>query len=198
MPECVVTRLLLNCLLLFSSVVPTHVVIVTASFKWCYSMAYPFSRKPKQEVVCVCMHLLYICVYIYMYVRMYIYIYICVCMYAPTVRTYVYMYLLMDVRIFWHMYKPAYLTTVHTYIHASIHTYVLTYVCTYIRTCVLYIHVYVRTYVHTYVYIRTYCACVYTVSPLLKCTSETPPPPLTGHHCSAPSNIPHIDIWAPL
>ena len=40
---------------------------------------------------------------------------------------------------------------------------------------------------------------------LLKDTSEIQPPPLTGHHCSAPFDVPCIDmctcktseIWAP-
>ena len=31
---------------------------------------------------------------------------------------------------------------------------------------------------------------------LLKDTSKLQPPPLTGHHCSAPFDIPHIDMCA--
>ena len=34
-----------------------------------------------------------------------------------------------------------------------------------------------------------------TVKPLLKGTSEMQPPPSTGHPCSAPFDIPHIDMY---
>ena len=35
---------------------------------------------------------------------------------------------------------------------------------------------------------------MYTVKPLFKETSEMQPLLLTGHHCSAPFNIPYIDM----
>ena len=34
----------------------------------------------------------------------------------------------------------------------------------------------------------------HTVKPLLKDTSEMQPPPLVGHHCCSPFEIPHIDM----
>ena len=37
---------------------------------------------------------------------------------------------------------------------------------------------------------------LYVVKPLLKDTSEMPPPPLTEHHCSVPFDIPYTDMCA--